>query len=71
MRLLALARGEAGASPWRSWPLAAGLSLGVGSLIFMLGLASGVQQVLQERVAGTLPRGSAGRADGIDAHRYP
>lgn len=55
LRLFALARGEAGASPWRAWPLAAGLTLGVGCLIFLLGLAAGVEQVLKERVAGTLP----------------
>ncbi len=55
LRLFALARGEAGASPWRAWPLAAGLTLGVGCLIFLLGIASGVEQVLKERVAGTLP----------------
>ncbi|MBI3923995.1 MAG: FtsX-like permease family protein [Armatimonadetes bacterium] len=55
VRLARLALGEAGASPWRAWPLAAGLALGVAFLIFFLGLASRLEGMLKERVLGTLP----------------
>lgn len=55
MRLLRLAMGEAGESPLRLWPLAAGIALGVGSWVFFSGFAVGLGRLLQEKVAGTLP----------------
>ena len=47
--------GEAGASPWRNWPLALGVALGVACLIYFLSLASGVEELLRQRVVGSLP----------------
>lgn len=54
-RLLRLALGEAGASPWRAWPLAAGLGLGVACLVFLLGFAASAEVIMRERVLGSLP----------------
>lgn len=54
-RLFRLAMGEAGASPWRNWPLALGVALGVACLIYFLSLASGVEELLRQRVVGSLP----------------
>lgn len=54
-RLLRLGLGEAGASPWRAWPLAAGLALGVACLVFLLGLAAQSEVLIRERVLGSLP----------------
>lgn len=55
MRLVRLALGEAGASPWRNWPLALGVALGVACLLYFLSLASGVEELLRQRVLGSLP----------------
>lgn len=54
-RLLRLALGEVGSPLWRSWALALGIALGVGSLVLLLGLAQGVGDALRERVVGSLP----------------
>ncbi len=54
-RLTRLALGEAGASPWRNWPLALGVALGVACLVYFLSLASGVEELLRIRVVGSLP----------------
>ncbi|MEW6282579.1 MAG: ABC transporter permease, partial [Candidatus Eremiobacterota bacterium] len=54
-RMLRLALGEAGASPWRSWPLTLGIALGVACLVFFLGLAGGVERILTRRIVGSLP----------------
>ena len=55
VRLLRLAMGEAGESPLRLWPLAAGIALGVASWVFFSGFALGLGRLLQEKVAGSLP----------------
>ena len=54
-RLFRFALGEAGASPWRAWPLTLGLILGVGSLVFLFGLAAQAEKLVRERLLGTLP----------------
>lgn len=54
-RLLRLALGEVGSPLWKSWTLALGIALGVGSLVLLLGLAQGVGDALRERVVGSLP----------------
>lgn len=64
-RLLRFALGEAGASPWRSWPLTLGLALGVASLVFLLGLAGQAENLIKERVLGSLPDRVRVTADGL------
>lgn len=54
-RLLTLAIQEMGSSPGRHWPLAAGIALGLACLVFLLGLARGVEDLLHTRVLGSLP----------------
>ncbi len=54
-RIFKLAAGQAGESPLRLWPLAAGIALGIATWIFFSGFASGLSQLLREKVAGSRP----------------
>ncbi len=54
-RLLRLALGEVGSPLWRSWSLALGVALGVGTLVLLFGLARGVEDALRVRLLGSLP----------------
>ncbi len=54
-RLLRLALGQTGSSPWRHLNLATGVALAVATLVMLFGLARGVEGALRERLLGTLP----------------
>ncbi len=54
-RLLRLALGQTGSSPWRNLNLAAGVAISIATLVVLFGLARGLEGTLRERLLGTLP----------------